>query len=41
MMLAVSAMALLFMSRNFRVVRWEAAALLVVYLVTLPLLSSG
>lgn len=41
MMLAVSAMALLFMIRKFRVVRWEAAALLVLYLVTLPLLSSG
>ncbi|MEJ2577532.1 MAG: sodium:calcium antiporter [Kineosporiaceae bacterium] len=40
-MLAVSALALLFMGRDFKVVRWEAAALLVVYLVTLPLLSLG
>ncbi len=38
-MLAVSALAMLFMRRRFRVLRWEAAALIGVYVATLPLLG--
>jgi cation:H+ antiporter len=38
-MLAVSALAMLFMRRRFRVIRWEAATLIAVYVAGLPLLS--
>ncbi len=40
-MLAVSALALFFMWRRFRVVRWEAAVLIAVYVATVPLLTGG
>jgi cation:H+ antiporter len=40
-MLGVSALAMLFMRRRFRVVRWEAAVLVAVYAATLPLLAAG
>jgi cation:H+ antiporter len=38
-MLAVSALAMLFMRRHFRVIRWEAVTLIAVYVATLPLLA--
>ncbi|HET9656781.1 MAG TPA: calcium/sodium antiporter [Kineosporiaceae bacterium] len=40
-MLAVSALAMLFMRRRFRVIRWEAATLIAVYVATLPLLGGA
>lgn len=40
-MLTVSALAMLFMRRRFRVVRWEAATLIAVYVATLPLLGAS
>lgn len=38
-MLVVSALAMLFMRRRFRVVRWEAATLIAAYVALLPLLA--
>jgi cation:H+ antiporter len=40
-MLLVSAVAMLFLRRHFRVVRWEAATLVALYVATLPLLARG
>lgn len=40
-MLAVSALAMLFMRRRFQVLRWEAATLVAAYVATLPLLAGS
>lgn len=40
-MLAVSALALIFMVRGVRVVRWEAAVLVAVFVACLPLMAGG
>ena len=40
-MLAVAALATVFMRRRFAVVRWEAATLIAVYVATLPLLAAA